>query len=989
LPEYRLLINTQQAHRRARVAPLLLGLVASVVASLLVLDAAPAPARAAGRPSQDAAPAARAAELRQARSAVVGAASTAGPVRSSLAPDPQPGPACSGDTRPAGPQPPGARTELVPATFGSSYSCVTDTWTYRVRTTATFDRSRLGAWTVLIDTDGSGLFGPLAANCHGGEYLAAAFQAPDGTFAAEVDKTTGDCDTITGRAPASVTVSADEVAVTFSARALVASGPQGDLARASSLEWASSLSTMTEVLSDQPGIDLPAQGTVADALPLLAAAPACGMRAAAVPGNARSSAGSPDALAPTPDDPGYGNQWALSAVDAPRAWSVTTGSAAVVVADIDTGADGTHPDLAGQLVAGVDVTGPVPQPLAAGADSDTDGHGTAVAGAIAAATDNGIGLAGLGWATRVMPVKASTDGDFTVASVVAGIDWVVQHPDTVPPGGRVRVINLSFSGACDSPAVDAAIGRARAAGMLVTAATGNGARYRGTASPAGSDYVSYPAASRGVLAVGAVGRDGFRAPSSQTGPYVALAAPGGDASDGSAANVSVLAPAGGYSTGSGSSLAAAEAAATAALVWAVQPTWTAVQVSNLLTATATDIGAVGVDLEYGAGVLDAGRAVSSAAAPMAGTFIPVTARRVLDTRTGTGAPVAPIGPGEAVPIQVGGLGPIPGTGVAAVVLHVTAVNESQPTYLTLWPTGEARPLASNLNAGRDTLANNLVIVKAGPGGWVSVYNALGTTDVVADVTGWFSDGTTAAGSAFVGVTPTRLLDTRDGTGVPAAGPLGAGGRVALAVAGASGSPVPAGATAAVVNLTAVSPRAPTFLQAYVGPDAPGTAVLNVNVDTTVANLAIVPLDADGTVTIRNALGSTQVVADVVGYFTTTGTMFHPLSPHRSVDTRDGTGGYGPLEGPTEMSVTIAGQDGVPTSARSVVLNVTATDTTGSGFLTVFPGDTPLPLASSLNFRVGATVPNLVTVPLSPTGQFTVFNSGGRTNVVIDVAGWFE
>ena len=148
-------------------------LLVPIMATVLVLAATVAPA--SGAPIDGSVPSSRAgrsAALDRARAAALQAGSTAGPVRSDLAPDPKPGPACSGDVRPAPALPPGGRTELVPATYGSSYSCATDTWTYRVHTTAPFDPSRLGAWTVLIDTDGSGLFGPLPANCYGGEYLA-------------------------------------------------------------------------------------------------------------------------------------------------------------------------------------------------------------------------------------------------------------------------------------------------------------------------------------------------------------------------------------------------------------------------------------------------------------------------------------------------------------------------------------------------------------------------------------------------------------------------------------------------------------------------------------------------------------------------------------------------------------------------------------------------------------------------------------------------
>ena len=275
---------------------------------------------------------------------------------------------------------------------------------------------------------------------------------------------------------------------------------------------------------------------------------------------------------------------------------------------------------------------------------------------------------------------------------------------------------------------------------------------------------------------------------------------------------------------------------------------------------------------------------------------------------------------------------------------------------------------------------------------MSLYNAFGSTDVVADVTGWFSDGTTAAGSTFVGVAPTRLLDTRDGTGGPVRRTVGApGDGRCWRIAGAPGSPVPAGATAAVVNLTAVAPTAPTFLQTYLGPTAPGTATLNAEAGQTVANLAVVPLDAAGEVTIRNAFGlgprggrRRRVLHRRPGRAVPS----DEPPPGRRHPRRDGR--RGPARRGRRRSRSPSGvRTACPRRPRSVVLNVTATGPSASGFLTVFPGDSPRPLASTLNFEPGATVANLVTVPLSPTGQFTIFNSAGRTDVVVDVAGWFE
>jgi len=155
----------------------------------------------------------------------------------------------------------------------------------------------------------------------------------------------------------------------------------------------------------------------------------------------------------------------------------------------------------------------------------------------------------------------------------------------------------------------------------------------------------------------------------------------------------------------------------------------------------------------------------SATPGAAGLYNALVPSRLLDTRDGTGAPRGAIAGGGAVSLQVTGRWGVPATGVGAVVLNVTAADVSLPTYVTVWPEGSVRPVVSNLNPGSGQTVANRVIVKLGTGGRVDLFNAAGSANLVADVNGWFSDGTVAAGgSTFTGMTPYRIVDTRDGTG---------------------------------------------------------------------------------------------------------------------------------------------------------------------------------------------------------------------------------
>jgi hypothetical protein len=155
-------------------------------------------------------------------------------------------------------------------------------------------------------------------------------------------------------------------------------------------------------------------------------------------------------------------------------------------------------------------------------------------------------------------------------------------------------------------------------------------------------------------------------------------------------------------------------------------------------------------------------------------------------------------------------------------------------------------------------------------------------------------------------------------------------------------------------------------------------------------LVIVKVGADGKVNVYNKLGQTHVIFDVVGWYGATGGDFNPLTPARILDTRNGTGGISGKVGPGGViTVPGAGVGGVPASgAAALIVNVTVNEPTAGSFLTVYPSDSELPLASNLNFNAGQTVPNLVVVKLGADGMTKAFNRCGDTHVIFDVVGWF-
>jgi hypothetical protein len=262
--------------------------------------------------------------------------------------------------------------------------------------------------------------------------------------------------------------------------------------------------------------------------------------------------------------------------------------------------------------------------------------------------------------------------------------------------------------------------------------------------------------------------------------------------------------------------------------------------------------------------------------PTAGLFNPLVPARIMDTRSGTGGHAGVMHTGESFTLQVsggskegGGLSGVPASGASAVVLNVTVANGTAPSYLTLFPSdAPAMPTASNLNFVAGQTVPNRVMVKLSSSGQVTIYNAQGNVDVIIDVAGWYSDGATqTTGGRFTGLTPVRILDTRNGTGA-AAVPVCAGQTITLQVSGRGGVPGLPTAKGVVMNVTVTNTTAGSFLTVYPGDATQPTASdLNWVPGLTVPNLVVVKISAtDGTVKIYNAQGCVDVLADVVGWY---------------------------------------------------------------------------------------------------------------------------
>ena len=279
----------------------------------------------------------------------------------------------------------------------------------------------------------------------------------------------------------------------------------------------------------------------------------------------------------TPNDPWFANwEGHLKRIQAPAAWSTTTGSPNVVIAILDTGVDATHEDLVSKLVPGWNSNNNNSN------TSDVSGHGTAVAGTAAAASNNGMGVASVCWGCMIMPVRVSdASGNATYSAIASGLTWAADH--------GARVANISYI-VSDSSVVTSAAQYFQSKGGVVASSAGN---YSTFSNSSDNPY---------ILTVSATDQSDVIYDYSNTGKNIDLAAPGDSFS---------TQMGGGYVSTGGTSYSSPIVAGVAALVMSANPSLSGAQVQNVLKESSDDFGALGWDSNYGIVSVNASRAVQS------------------------------------------------------------------------------------------------------------------------------------------------------------------------------------------------------------------------------------------------------------------------------------------------------------------------------------------------------------------------------------------
>ena len=392
----------------------------------------------------------------------------------------------------------------------------------------------------------------------------------------------------------------------------------------------------------------------------------------------------------------------------------------------------------------------------------------------------------------------------------------------------------------------------------------------------------------------------------------------------------------------------------------------------------------------------------------ASEYVPLDPTRIIDTRSTSqvGAIKGPVAADSTTAVQIAGNTTngvdIPTSGVTAVALSLTVTGASAIGYITAYPDQTPQPLTSTVNYFSGTTVTNNAITPVGTDGDIDIYNASGgTTQFLIDITGYYTTNTTTSNaSTYVPLTtPTRILDTRNGTGAPKA-QIAANTALTLQIAGTTtnGADIPStGITAVAINLTALDTTGSGQLVAYPdGTTRPGTSNVNYTSAGAIASTVVVPVGTDGDIDIYNSStgSATDILADVSGYYTTTvtGQYYFPTGSVRILDTRS----YNPQT--SNASPLTAGETftlPIPATALAanptLVLNITATNPTSNGDLAVYPAaQATVPTASALNWATNQTIANL-NIAASAAGNGVNLNdeaTSGTVDLIIDTDGYF-
>ncbi|WP_186316107.1 LamG-like jellyroll fold domain-containing protein [Catellatospora sichuanensis] len=357
--------------------------------------------------------------------------------------------------------------------------------------------------------------------------------------------------------------------------------------------------------------------------------------------------------------------------------------------------------------------------------------------------------------------------------------------------------------------------------------------------------------------------------------------------------------------------------------------------------------------------------------------------RFLDTRTGIGAPAGAVARNTVVRLQIAGVNGIPATGVTAVALNLAAVAPADRGWIKAWPDLTPRPYATTMVYAAGAVTSGYAIVPVGSNGYINIspvnpspYKPIPpvdtSTQLIADVSGYFTTDSGTGASSYTPFGPKRFADSRTGAGGHS-GLIAAGATRDYKVTGlATGSvTVPNGITAVVANVTTVSASAAGFITTWEqGQAKPAASGLQYRATDGYAGMAIIPVNpATGKFSL-SASQSTHVVIDVLGYFTpgTAGLKYHTFPSVSLLDTSV-THTFIPAAG----STTVLPPAAMGTGAVLIAVLTASADVGGN--LMAYPDAPTAPDTSTLNYRTTGGISNLAIVPGGTGGAVKVAVSG--------------
>ena len=393
---------------------------------------------------------------------------------------------------------------------------------------------------------------------------------------------------------------------------------------------------------------------------------------------------------------------------------------------------------------------------------------------------------------------------------------------------------------------------------------------------------------------------------------------------------------------------------------------------------------------------DNSASVTDSVTTTGGDYTPYGPVRILDTRSGLGATEAPIAAGGTLVLTIAGAGTSGDTvpdDVTAVALNVTVVESTAIGAIVAYPDGTSAPKTSNINYSADQTIANAVTVPVTDGKVDFLNSSSGTTDLLADVEGYYTPTDT---DGYNAIDPGRILDTRSGVGAPEAA-VAAAGTLTLTIddatitentssTGNTTATLPdTGITAVALNIIATQGGEIGAVTAYAdGTTRPEASAINYGAGQTIANAVTVPV-TDGKIDLYNSSGGTvELIADVQGYYTAgSGAAYVPVAPTRLLDTRNITDGALTAGYTYQLNnLTTTG------TITSYTLNITVTSGTALGALIIHPADENDNHTSNLDWTTGTTIASLAQATAGSTGIDFYDDSAGTVELIVDEFGYY-